>query len=167
MDYLKYEHRANNKYSLRGRTIKSVLKAAVVWHNARANNRYPPETTWAPIPVKNAHYVIKKVQWCFKQLTVAIDLYNEGTIMRHCVGGYVEYCINGTSAIFSLASRPIDSEETYAKAVTIEVRKHDETYYVAQCRTRCNRTPNSEEMNVINQWAASNNMSRVLHSWMF
>lgn len=160
VDYLKIQHEENPKFTIRKQTLKSIMKHVVEWHTMRQRYTVPPATTWNPFPHKNSNYTSNRIEWSIKQLTMARDLYAEAEIMKHCVGSYARACMEGRKAIYSLASRPQNSYDTFHKAVTIEVYAPSESihheYTITQCRGVCNRLVSKEEMDIIKRWAAEN-----------
>lgn len=132
-------------FSLRGRTLASVLAQTARWHRglARPPRRAggvatAPSTRWAGLPV--ADFTAGPVR--IEQLTTYGQLVDEGRAQHHCVATYLHSCRQGRCGIFSLT---VDG----ARALTLEV---DANRSVVQVRGKYNRWMTSAERAHLNQW---------------
>lgn len=107
INYLEFSVRRNRDFSLKGRTFKTLTRDAIVWsaYTAKMNEK-ASQVMWHPSGIKP--FLLEKDQDGIKviyeivELTTADDLYEEGADMNHCVADYVDDCMVGDSAIFSL-----------------------------------------------------------------
>lgn len=82
-------------------------------------------------------------------------LVEEGKIMSHCVGTYIEECEQGISSIWSLSIR-FDENEAPKKLLTLEV---DESMAILQARGFANRLPSQEERAVLAEWMTAEGLT--------
>ncbi|MCB2408809.1 PcfJ domain-containing protein [Hymenobacter lucidus] len=141
-------------FSLKGRSMSSVLTQTAQWHRqlAQAPHRVPEasltlETTWGALPVPDFAGG-SKCPVRITQLRTYGHLIDEGRALRHCVASYLESCRRGRSAIFSLTLGG-------TRAVTLEVQANRT---VVQARGLFNRRPNDEEGAWIQRWATDNRL---------
>ncbi|WP_400190460.1 PcfJ domain-containing protein [Hymenobacter sp. B81] len=141
-------------FSLKGRSMQSVLEQTAKWHRqlAKAAHRQPDNepahsTTWEPLPVQDFAGGSKcKVR--ITQLLSYWDLIDEGRALRHCVASYLGACQRGRSGIFSLT---LDG----SRALTLEVQANRT---VVQARGLLNRRLNEEELGWVQRWATDNRL---------
>jgi len=81
--------------------------------------------------------------WKFRELTSGLELFDEGSAMKHCVGGYYEYCISNRSAIFSVSCNG-------ARAITLELAS--DSRQIPQARGKYNQSPTSSQQQIIELW---------------
>jgi len=141
-------------YSIRGRTVRSVARAAREWQDrlqAEAAEALRDQDrrlrSWAPCGIREApvtrvdgkpHRII--------ELTTLEQLMDEGVTQRHCVGSYAKAAHAGRCAIFSLRDRRDKS------VLTLEVNLG--TRRVVQVRGQQNRRPTDEEARAVESWVA-------------
>ena len=134
-------------FSLRGRTMSSVLSQTQAWHRGlallrrHAGNSLDFSTRWDGLPVPD--YVggdENRVR--ITQLTTFGQLVEEGRTLQHCVASYVESCRRGRCGIFGLTfeGRP---------AITLEVSAER---VVVQARGRHNRPLAADERHWVGRW---------------
>lgn len=104
IDYVRELKRMESGYSLKGRTIYSLLRQSDRWH--QQFGRFNGNQVWKPcgiggwkIEKKSNH---KKETTRLEELTEQKLLMEEGKTMKHCVASYSFYCAKGKSAIFSM-----------------------------------------------------------------
>jgi hypothetical protein len=93
--------------------------------------------------------VIEKQIFQFSQIKNAFTLLDEGKLMRHCVGGYINACKRGDCSIWSVNLR--HEGHNLNKRFTIEVRKNKA---IAQVRGLYNRAATEQETKAVYAWAA-------------
>ena len=132
-------------FSLKGRSMASVLAQTEQWHQGLARQRRQsggvapaPNTRWTGLPV--AGFTAGPVR--IEQLLAFGQLQEEGQALNHCVATYFNSCRQGRCGIFSLT---VDG----ARALTLEVAA-DRT--VVQVRGKHNRWMNQAERAWITQW---------------
>ena len=93
--------------------------------------------------------VIEKQIFQFSQIRNAFTLLDEGKLMRHCVGGYINNCKRGFCSIWSVNLR--HEGHNVNKRLTIEVRKNKA---IAQVRGLHNRAATELETKAVYAWAS-------------
>ncbi|MBF9143272.1 PcfJ domain-containing protein [Hymenobacter properus] len=132
-------------FSLKGRSMASVLAQAERWHQGQARERrrlgeVEPDANhrWTGLPV--ADFVDGPVR--IEQLLTYGQLVAEGRALHHCVATYLQSCRQGRCGIFSLT---VDG----ARALTLEV---DASRKLVQVRGKHNRWMTAAESKWVNQW---------------
>ncbi|WP_310395509.1 PcfJ domain-containing protein [Hymenobacter sp.] len=134
-------------FSLRGRSMASVVAQTDAWHRSLAQLRrhagssWPLDTAWEGLPVPGFTGGDEgRVR--IAQLTTFGQLVEEGRTLQHCVASYMDSCRRGRCGIFSLAfdGRPV---------VTLEVSPER---VVVQARGRHNRAMAADERFWVNRW---------------
>lgn len=153
IDYVRDEKRNNLAYSLKGRTLMSLLHQSDEWHNrfpARGNNY-----EWKPSGINK--YTAEKdgTAIAIEELTTSRELVNESKTMKHCVHSYAFYCAKGRSIIFSMRSY-IDGIllETMA---TIEV--NPQSGKIVQAKGKMNRKISETAKKHMHAWAAKEKLA--------
>jgi hypothetical protein len=132
-------------FSLKGRSMASVLAQTEAWHRGLTRQRrqsgevvMPANTRWSGLLVAN--FMAGRVR--IEQLTSYEQLVDEGRAMHHCVASYLQSCRKGHCGIFSFT---VDG----VRALTLEVTA-DRT--VVQVRGKFNRWMSKKEHAWITQW---------------
>jgi hypothetical protein len=71
------------------------------------------------------------------------DLLREGAEMQHCVGGYANDCISGSTAIYRILA---------PERATLELRLQGEHVTVRQLKLARNGAPNADTLNAVRTW---------------
>lgn len=155
IDFLPAARAQNENFSLKGRTLNSLIQLSNEWHRAQQASEHGTYQEWEGLPIENWGYKNKKegIKWTIKQLTNSKQLYSEGRRMRHCVYGYVRSCASGRTGIFTLESD--DPFNASQKHLTIEVSGKQ----IVQARGRLNRRPDNTELNILAKWAAEKHLT--------
>ncbi|MCU0438756.1 MAG: PcfJ domain-containing protein [Raineya sp.] len=158
VDYIREQYTQNNGYSMKGRTINSVLRQTQEWHqtlNRRLNRggNYVWKTCgidgfiWEEgTGVKNKFYEIQ-------ELLSTNELKTEGAKQKHCVASYETRCYKGQCAIFTLKSEEFGMIETL---ITLEVDLNSKT--IVQARGKYNRAMQPKEKHLVMLWAQNENL---------
>ncbi len=143
-------------WSIKGRTLRSVLRLVENWHRGlgsspRANSywsrsRYQPMVFQDPVRDPDT----PPVRWTFIELTNSDQLRREGAALRHCVASYAGCCFAGRSRIWSL--RRGRGESPDRSILTIEI--HPATGKIVQARGIRNRRAWGKPLRLLTQWAA-------------
>ncbi|MFT3937125.1 MAG: PcfJ domain-containing protein [Chitinophagaceae bacterium] len=153
IDYVRESKRNNSNYSLKGRTLQSLLRQSAEWHEQSLlirGNRFWPLSGLYGYKAQNKLETIK-----MEELSGSKQLADEGKAMKHCVASYVYQCEKGQTAIFSLRKYSLDFiVETMA---TIEVNLSLKR--VAQAKAKMNRKISDEARKHLEEWASKNNLS--------
>jgi hypothetical protein len=133
-------------FSLKGRTMASILAQTEQWHRGLARLRhYGPNisltTTWVGLPI--ADFVGgDEGRVRITQLTSYWQLLEEGHAHQHCVASYVQSCLKGRCGIFALT---LDGE----RQLTLEVTRDR---ILAQARGKYNRSMTADERHWVSHW---------------
>ncbi|MCC2546571.1 PcfJ domain-containing protein [Hymenobacter sp. BT175] len=133
-------------FSLKGRSMESLLAQTERWHRGLAHNRRHGgellSTSWTGLPVSN--FVSGADQRVLiTQLLTYEELVLEGRTLRHCVASYLNSCQKGRCGIFTVL---IDGVRT----LTLEVLPNRS---IVQVRGRFNRDMTSTEQLWLTRWA--------------
>src|SRR5262249_50061155 len=85
-------------YTMKGRTVASVLRQVEEWHRLLGCDAYRPELSWRPSPFKEfkligGSEVLRNMRvWTIRELLTSRELFLEGRVMRHCVATYAVQC---------------------------------------------------------------------------
>jgi len=137
-------------FSIKGRTLTSMLRIVNEWHEANYRSRYThlQSTTWEAATYAPWEQIQEDSCYQIVQLKNTLELVQEGSYMRHCVGTYAAACINYQTSIWSLR-RKKDAGD-WKSLVTIEISK---TRRIVQARARCNALPKQQYLVMISAWA--------------
>lgn len=152
LNYLEFTRARNRSFSLKGRTFTTITRDAIAWNVYTAKiNAKASQVEWYPSGIKalNKHKVQgdNKVTYVSIELLNANDLYEEGQEMNHCVGDYVDDCIAGDSAIFSL--QKIENG-TFKRLATVEVNPR--SWELVEANGNCNSELTHEAFSILKTW---------------
>ncbi len=152
-------------YSLKGRTVASVLRGLEDWHeglrrdlpahlNGPLNRSIGPRRPSRPfVPVAGGKIILPlesksaRTTWVARQLMTAAELEEEGRALRHCVATYARDCEGGTLSIWSLGEQ---NGGPAGNRLTLTLMPDGR---VAEARGRENRLPEPHETEVIDAFA--------------
>ncbi len=161
-DFVAWKLHNEPEFSLKGRTAGSVIKLTNEWHAQMQRARLYSIIEWAGLQIPDWEMVTRNGVWSVAELRTNRDLLMEGRKQKHCIYSYVQRCVSGMSAIFSLRGYPQivagyaeDGQVIWEKSaeltrVTIEVNDKGS---VVQMRGRLNRMPTEEENKYLRLWA--------------
>jgi hypothetical protein len=172
LDFLAWKLRNDRGFSLKGRTAGSVVKLTNEWHALIQKAKLGQNVEWKGLGFPEWTVEAKDSLWVASELRSNRELMNEGRKQRHCVYSYVQMCVAGRSAIFSLRSYPkvvadYDAEGAVVwdrsgslerSRVTVEVNNRRE---VVQVRGPMNRPPTDEERRFLRHWAGEKGLTGV------
>lgn len=150
IDYVREAKRENGNYSLKGRTLQSLLRQSDIWHNRFTQFR--GNSFWKSSGIEGYKAEKKTELVVLEELTESRKLMEEGKAMKHCVSSYAFYCSIGKSAIFSLRKysggilmdimatievnlslrRIVQAKGKMNKSISVEARKHLEAWAMNQ-----------------------------------
>jgi hypothetical protein len=142
-------------YSMKGRTVASVLRQVEEWHRELGRETYQPSIVWPRAPFNDFRLVQgEETQgnvrvWTITEILTSRELFLEGQAMRHCVVSYKEDCIRRQASIWSMQ---VETQRGRLRALTIEVDIPSRT--ICQVRGKCNRQPGANELAIVERWAA-------------
>ena len=163
-DWVGRAYHDNKRFSMKGRTGLSVLRAVEEWHGSLAKERqihghkYDP-SGFQPLFYERkvrlpsgGHHIEKN---CILEVGTSKELAAEGRALRHCVYSYSWSIQRGSVSIWSYHTDG-------TRRMTIEVRNKERR--VTQVRGKNNRAPTKSEMAQIDRWVKDNNLSKA--SWL-
>jgi PcfJ-like protein len=145
-------------FTMKGRTVASVLAAVEAWHRAmyttNGTKTKKEPLFWKPVGIKNFRYREganddNHKMYQIEQLVTSPALLHEGRMMHHCVYTYTHACVLGRTSIWSMTLQ--DGNESKAHLLTIEVSM--QSNIIVQIRGKYNRLPTEMELKVVNRWA--------------
>lgn len=140
-------------FSIKGRTVQSILRLMRDWHRSLGVGRVG--RTWTPSPLQPL--VLEEPsedasdppkRWQFIELTNSAQLRAEGAALHHCVASYADRCCRGMSRIWSL--RFWRGEKVH-HVMTIEIDPKRRA--VVQARARKNRAVSGKPLRLLQGWA--------------
>ena len=122
-DFLIAKYRANNRFiehnfSLKGRTLSSVIALSNTWHQDQLKLKMGQNVYWERTELEDRIIEIKEKEFKFVELCSSRELFEEGKKQRHCVGSYVQQCIDHRCSIFSMRYKKYGE----VIRITIEIR---------------------------------------------
>lgn len=156
MDYLRQVRTMEPEFSLKGRTLGSLIRLSNEWHVRIQKAKMGGMKRWDGLPYKDWHYHDKAYGrfWEIVQLKSSKELYTEGRRMKHCVYVYTRSCLEGKTGIFSMASGP-QKDFMDEKHLTIELSDDGR---IIQVRGKLNRASNKNENRILNRWVGALNL---------
>ncbi len=157
-------------YTMKGRTVVSVLAAVDAWHRdlymSTGSKTKKEPLFWKAAPIRNfRHREGANDDTCkmyeIEQLVTSPALLREGRMMHHCVYTYTHACILGRTSIWSMTVQEGNSSKS--NLLTIELSMPNNT--IVQVRGKYNKLPSEMEMKVVNRWADKEGLtiSRWVH----
>lgn len=163
VDYLEYQRYGREEgvgdYSLKGRTLYSLLCAVEVWHQDAifSHSQNDLKQTWSPLGIPEYRRSNSNTIYRITEITSGKRLLEESRAMQHCVFSYLEMCRTGRTHIFSL------TEEKYINGtlkinfkVTIQVTKRK----LVQAYGNGNSLPPKELLTLISDWCYKNGIEK-------
>lgn len=141
-------------FSMKGRTLKSVLRLVARWNVDCTMNRAGKCIAWPKSIIGGYRFSEKRPDeiqhrdWTIQELLDSNALRAEGRALRHCVHTYAIRCQRAETTIWSLRLRLGDREKRMA---TIEVNPQRRA--ITQVRAKCNLPPGGQSIEIIRQWA--------------
>jgi hypothetical protein len=154
IDYLLVQRNTNRAYSLKGRTITSIVRASEAWHNDQENMRQRGgRLIWSSSNIAEAFFQEgkdeKQINYSILELRSTKELMIEGRKMNHCVATYANSCYKKKSAIFSVRKKPVFSDEEVLATVEISLQNRR----IVQAKARYNKAINHKALSLMTDWA--------------
>ncbi len=152
IDYVREMKRANRGYSLKGRTLQSLLKQSDEWHKRSSYSgglQY-----WRPCGIEGYRFEREDGDIIVEELISTKELMNEGRVMRHCVASYAYLCLKGRTAIYSFRKYAHGIQEVLA---TIEINIAAQK--IVQAKGKMNKPVSNEVRRCMEKWAAKRQLS--------
>jgi len=154
-DYLTFRHNNDPKFSIKGRTVDSVINAMNAWHDNLRKSKDVKNIDYKPSGLKSGCYIDPSNDEIGGSGTINVieilsgkELMVEGAKMHHCVLSYSDYIVRGTCSIWSM-------RKGQSRLATIEVRGN----IIVQCRGFANRHLTNSQYRVLLAWAKDNCLS--------
>jgi hypothetical protein len=128
-------------FKIKGRSLKKIQEVA--WEYQDAGYKELAVKNWTQKGWESCFLDKEGKAWQIQEICNGLGLLREGIAMSHCVGTYVDACINGNSAIFSLIHEG-------RSRITIEVQPKNMT--IVQAKGKSNREARREEHEIIQKW---------------
>jgi hypothetical protein len=145
-------------FSMKGRTPRSLVRSMEEWHRGLGLVTGGP--SWErsrlhPLILEVPHREPKAppIRWELTELTSGAQLRAEGAALRHCVASYGHRCWRGVSRIWALRR---GSGSRLRPVLTIEIDPRKKA--VVQARRYRNRLPSARELELLQTWAARENL---------
>jgi hypothetical protein len=141
-------------YTMKGRTIASVLRQVEEWHVQLGQGNHQPSLSWRHSPFKDFRMIegsetlANMRVWTISELVTSRALFLEGQAMRHCVASYTGRCVRRQTSIWSMQ---VENQRGRHRVLTIEVDLPKRT--ISHARRKCNRPANAVERELMEQWA--------------
>lgn len=151
---------AQPNFSMRGRTINSLLKDVDRWHVQLGRQRKGGNFQWEKSPIPDFQFIegsekSKNMKiWRIEELLSSAELIDEGRKMNHCVATYAHSCHKDKCSIWAMS---IQQEDCREKCLTIEINKKNNT--ICQVRGKRNRLASTQEKDIIKRWANQEGLS--------
>jgi len=141
-------------FSMHGRDPQSLIDKMDSWHKRLAKtSKYRSSEKWEHATINDFSITEGTKQnqriWTIRQLLSEVELFAEGTEMRHCVGSYSGSCRLLKTSVWSL--RLSNKNGINQNVLTIAVDSYSKM--ISQMRGFGNRTPTPKEKEIIMVWA--------------
>ncbi|MBA4852577.1 PcfJ domain-containing protein [Emticicia sp. BO119] len=155
IDYVRHELNENKTYTLKGRTLTSLMRQSDLWHEGLTftkEQKMEKFAVWKPL-FSELFEVIEGVgekanQYKMVELLSNKELMDEGNKMNHCVATYSSYCSKGRTRIVSLRKYQCGFE--MERLATIEVNLASGR--VVQAKYRFNKPISEKAKSLLTQW---------------
>jgi hypothetical protein len=150
IDYLYLECARRPDFSLKGRTVHSMLRRMDAWHQDLWQLRQieDAQQEWPNSVVQAYEERHNDITFVFKEITTSSALIEEGRVMRHCVASYLQGCVDGRYSIWSLSKNSLNNEPK--RLLTIQLNR--EKTVVQACGPH-NDAPEKRERQLLKNWA--------------
>ena len=139
-------------FSMKGRTVGSLLRLVAAWRMAGGAAPDTPDRRvirWSTSGPRGMRRVDETgTVWTVRELLDSDDLVAEGAAMHNCVAGYTYNCAKGRSSIWSLA---VETPTGRERALTVEVCFPARV--VVQAKAPCNHEPGFRAREMLEFWA--------------
>jgi hypothetical protein len=159
VDYIGEMRRRSHRYSIKGRTVKSLTLGMEAWHRELARARGLKTRVFVPSGLRAGSWTFntkgedgapKHTVWTMTEILSAAALAAEGRTMRHCVLMYASSVLSKRTSIWSLRCDGI-------RSLTVRVSRKERA--VVEARGKQNRRATPAEMNKVIRWAHMNSLS--------
>lgn len=168
LDYIRYQRghvrRAGGEFSMKGRSIPSLMRDMETWHGALAKDRQVTGEVFTPSGYAEGTYERsykeggrkESVVWTITEILNAKELAAEGRALHHCVYSYARSISARHTSIWSLKCDGI-------RVTTIEVT--NTAHKIVQYRGNFNAMPKAREFQILTAWATENGLTIASRHW--
>lgn len=161
-DCLSWKLRNEPEFHMKGRTIGSVTRLTNRWHVEMQKARLDRIIEWPGLQIRDWEFVSGDRLWTVVELRTNRELLYEGRAQKHCVFSYVDRCVAGGSAIFSMRAYPkiaagcaeagsvVREATAELTRMTLEVGSNR---VIGEIGGLMNRPATLEEVRVLRSWA--------------
>jgi hypothetical protein len=153
IDYMREMKRVNTSYSLKGRTLPSLLKQSDDWH--KRSSYLGVLQYWRPCGIEGYRFEKQDGDVVVEELISTKELISEGKTMKHCVGSYAHMCAKGKTAIYSF--RKYSSGLMLEVLATVEV--NISLKRIVQAKGKLNKPVSNEVRKCMDVWAKKRELS--------
>jgi hypothetical protein len=154
-------------YSIKGRTVASLLRQVEQWHRTLGQAMRQPSLSWRHSPISDLRLVqdgevaANLRIWTITELLDSRALFLEGHAMRHCVATYTERCVSRRTSIWSMQ---MENQKGRHRVLTIEVNLMTKT--ICQARQKGNRRPQALGRETMERWAIGQGLRIAESTWL-
>gem|GEM_PF-2356321 len=158
LDYIEYKRYTDidttGTYSLKDKTLASFNREMNHWHRYGFEevDLEKPMVTWEPIKFKTYTATLDDSVYKIEEIIDSHTLLKESKVLKHCVYGYVNRCLQDYSRIFGLR---VQRKGHFTPCCTIQVI--DKT--VVQFKGKMNRNATEAEEQLLKAWCELNNFT--------
>jgi hypothetical protein len=146
IDYVAYNKIQNPNYSIKGRTVLSIMRGEQKWYKDLDNSKDIKNENFSPCGLVEGKFITDNKVWTVSEILTGRALLDEGKKLRHCVYSYASSIKKGYCSIWSM-------QQYNEHKITIEVVNP----IIIQAKG-CNREINVDEYRVLLGWAKKNGL---------
>jgi PcfJ-like protein len=165
LDFIRGKREEDHNFSLKGRTIPSVMRLMEEWHRELGLRTYAKETSdFESSGIAKPYSKSVKMQatvdgsiinvitelWTIQEIIKPKELASEGRKMHHCVVSYDRRIRSGSCSIWTMRCNNM-------RQLTIEL--DNKSRKIAQAGGHYNRSPNKDDKNHLKRWARQNGLT--------
>jgi PcfJ-like protein len=142
---------AQPNLSMHGRSPDALLAQVERWHRQLMRQKHVSPVLFPGSGIAAFRHEVGPGPdeiWHIRELASAVELREEGRLLKHCVLSYAASCAAGNNSIWTMEVEMPGG--TIEKRQTIQVTKAG---HIVQCRGKLNRLPNAREINILQRWA--------------
>jgi hypothetical protein len=153
LDYFEFSISEDESFSLKGRTLGSVIRSIDEWDRGISLMQYKRLVghSWAKSAIEDVIIPYGKEVYHFTEITNGMGLREESELMKHCVFSYISHCIEGRCHIWSVSKEENGALQKY---LTIEILRNE----IVQVSGVQNARPTSDDILLIKSWAEMNDL---------
>ena len=154
-------------FSFKGRTLNSVMRMMKAWDEHVVNVEKNASFSDFPASGLNEFRTTTRSGKIIyiKELKNGIELVKEGSVMKHCVGLYLQECTSGSSSIWSL--RMISKDTGRIKRLaTIEIEKRTKGIFFGEVQGKANTCPPQFVIDILKKWGMENEVKNA-EKWTY